>query len=574
MIRDKKIQSGEVSERNVKSVKGNRLTGTVQANKNVFDRLGEFIVERFNALVDELSGLGLDNFNSELGKKADKNSPTFTGTATYYKTVEDGNDREVSNVGYVRSKIAALGATFQNKYDTLSSKVDQKVTEIYSASGAYDIVSKMQYRGQSFLAWLDNTRAELTELTNNVGGLDTRTGKLEKKVTDDVTALKQTDNLHAEQLRGLHEGQEFANGRLGMMDTAIQGMKTDINNKVNQSTLQTKLDETYQRGVEYVGDVTDLNTVDKSDVVSAINEIKANKVDNTEYNTLKQATQLPASSTATIPELFNTEQESSISASLGALLHLYRNKATKAELEQAVETLEEKIRNAQITGGGGSVDLSVYATKKLLEEKATEILGKIGNPDDGDIEQDYKEVLRDKTVLKLIVEAYKADETLRTTIGEANSGVQALKSALPNYATKQYVNGEISNVSDRVGVLEGEKSTYAKKTDVSISANTKMKVENINGGSSYGSLYGNDVDNGISWLATVANRLDTNKASTSELTGVKNDLRNNYVSKSALSIELRDVATKTELSYKANRSEIPTISEATIRKFEQLGFVR
>ena len=51
----KKITEGNISGLNVKSVPGVRLTGTVAENKNVFDKLPEFIAQTYNSLIDALS---------------------------------------------------------------------------------------------------------------------------------------------------------------------------------------------------------------------------------------------------------------------------------------------------------------------------------------------------------------------------------------------------------------------------------------------------------------------------------------------------------------------------------------
>lgn len=55
-IKDQKITATEKNQYNVKSVKGSRLTGTVSENKNVFDRLVEFFIDKYNALIDEIVG--------------------------------------------------------------------------------------------------------------------------------------------------------------------------------------------------------------------------------------------------------------------------------------------------------------------------------------------------------------------------------------------------------------------------------------------------------------------------------------------------------------------------------------
>ena len=55
-ITDQKITAAEKSQYNVKSIQGSRLKGTVSENKNVFDKLVEFFIDRYNALIDEISG--------------------------------------------------------------------------------------------------------------------------------------------------------------------------------------------------------------------------------------------------------------------------------------------------------------------------------------------------------------------------------------------------------------------------------------------------------------------------------------------------------------------------------------
>lgn len=55
-ITDQKITAAEKSQYNVKSIQGSRLKGTVSENKNVFDKLVEFFIDRYNALIDEIGG--------------------------------------------------------------------------------------------------------------------------------------------------------------------------------------------------------------------------------------------------------------------------------------------------------------------------------------------------------------------------------------------------------------------------------------------------------------------------------------------------------------------------------------
>lgn len=53
MYRDLKVTSGEVAANNVKSAP-DRLRGTATENKNIFDKLVELFVAKYNSLLDEL----------------------------------------------------------------------------------------------------------------------------------------------------------------------------------------------------------------------------------------------------------------------------------------------------------------------------------------------------------------------------------------------------------------------------------------------------------------------------------------------------------------------------------------
>ena len=63
-IIDNKITNAEVAQNHVQGVQGDRLTGTVQQNKAVFDKLPEVIVYHFNVLVEEVAEL--DNTVSDV----------------------------------------------------------------------------------------------------------------------------------------------------------------------------------------------------------------------------------------------------------------------------------------------------------------------------------------------------------------------------------------------------------------------------------------------------------------------------------------------------------------------------
>lgn len=53
-LSDNKITNSEKNSVSVKSVQGSRLKGTVQENKNVFDKLGELLASKLNGLIDAI----------------------------------------------------------------------------------------------------------------------------------------------------------------------------------------------------------------------------------------------------------------------------------------------------------------------------------------------------------------------------------------------------------------------------------------------------------------------------------------------------------------------------------------
>lgn len=53
-----KITNSEIQKYHVQSVTGNRLTGTVEQNKRVFDNFPQFVADRINEIIDELTGTG------------------------------------------------------------------------------------------------------------------------------------------------------------------------------------------------------------------------------------------------------------------------------------------------------------------------------------------------------------------------------------------------------------------------------------------------------------------------------------------------------------------------------------
>ena len=93
---DKKITDAERNNVYVKSTTGNTLTGTVEENKNVFDKYPEFIRVRFNELIDLLTSLGIDSAvispnTKHIRLNEDKVIETSTDGVTWEATGSSGH---------------------------------------------------------------------------------------------------------------------------------------------------------------------------------------------------------------------------------------------------------------------------------------------------------------------------------------------------------------------------------------------------------------------------------------------------------------------------------------------------
>lgn len=80
-LSDNKILTSERNAVYVKSNVGRRLTGTVEQNKNAFDKFPQLIMDKYNNLVDLLVGLGLDSIDTDLSSRYTK-TETDTAIAT------------------------------------------------------------------------------------------------------------------------------------------------------------------------------------------------------------------------------------------------------------------------------------------------------------------------------------------------------------------------------------------------------------------------------------------------------------------------------------------------------------
>lgn len=136
-LRDKKITDAEINTRNVKSVQGSRLRGTVQENKNVFDKLVEFVCGRLNEVIEEITnGDGASDIKATVPGTTKKSDVQSVLNRLNSITRECVDDVAVStNMGYIG--YSKYGGTYKMlqifKYastiSTTSPAADKLVTE-------------------------------------------------------------------------------------------------------------------------------------------------------------------------------------------------------------------------------------------------------------------------------------------------------------------------------------------------------------------------------------------------------------------------------------------------------------
>lgn len=144
------------TERNavyVKSVAGNRLTGTVQQNKDVFDKFPQLVMTKYNNLIDLLISLGIDSIETSL-------SDRYTKTEANTKITEETNDL-VANVtintdtGVITvtkkdgtsvttdTALEKIPATFAFIEDSQNDKYYLKVTNLDGTSSQTEVTNLM-----------------------------------------------------------------------------------------------------------------------------------------------------------------------------------------------------------------------------------------------------------------------------------------------------------------------------------------------------------------------------------------------------------------------------------------------
>lgn len=131
-LSDAKILESERNAVYVKSNAGSRLLGTIEENKNAFDKFPQLNMDKHNSLIDLLTGLGLDSIATDL-------SDRYTKTEANTKISEETNDL-VETIEYTKDdgkfKITTKGGSVTT-IDTDLEKIPASFELLTLEDGTY-----------------------------------------------------------------------------------------------------------------------------------------------------------------------------------------------------------------------------------------------------------------------------------------------------------------------------------------------------------------------------------------------------------------------------------------------------
>lgn len=172
------------TERNavyVKSVPGERLTGNVQQNKDVFDKFPQLIMGKYNDLVDLLISLNLDNITTDLSDRYTKteadakiteetnslvaNVTINTDTGAITVTKKDGTSQSVDTA------LEKVPATFEFVEDIENDKYYLKITNVDGSTSQTEVTNLMNqftFTSGDIVTFSQNTNGTTTTITASI----------------------------------------------------------------------------------------------------------------------------------------------------------------------------------------------------------------------------------------------------------------------------------------------------------------------------------------------------------------------------------------------------------------------
>lgn len=176
-----KILETERNAVHVKSVPGERLTGNVQQNKDVFDKFPQLIMGKYNDLVDLLISLNLDNITTDLSDRYTKteadakiteetnslvaNVTINTDTGVITVTKKDGTAQSVDTA------LEKVPATFEFVEDIENDKYYLKITNVDGSTSQTEVTNLMNqftFTSGDIVTFSQSTNGTTTTITASI----------------------------------------------------------------------------------------------------------------------------------------------------------------------------------------------------------------------------------------------------------------------------------------------------------------------------------------------------------------------------------------------------------------------
>lgn len=181
MLVDKKILESERNQVYVKSNEGVRLNGSVEENKDAFDKFPQLIMNKYNELIDLLIASGLDTVADDfLNRYTKTETDSLIETETGTLVADIGVDLTTGVVTVLKkdgtsttidTALEKVPATFEFVEDTENDKFYIKVTNVDGTSSQTEVTNLMNqytFSDGDIVSFVINESGTTTTVTANI----------------------------------------------------------------------------------------------------------------------------------------------------------------------------------------------------------------------------------------------------------------------------------------------------------------------------------------------------------------------------------------------------------------------
>ena len=181
MLVDKKILESERNQVYVKSNEGVRLNGSVEENKDVFDKFPQLIMNKYNELIDLLIASGLDTVSDDfLNRYTKTETDSLVETETCTLIADIGIDLATGVITVTKkdgskttidTTLEKVPSTFEFVEDTENDRFYIKVTNVDGTSSQTEVTNLMNqytFSEGDIVSFVINKSGTTTTVTANI----------------------------------------------------------------------------------------------------------------------------------------------------------------------------------------------------------------------------------------------------------------------------------------------------------------------------------------------------------------------------------------------------------------------